>query len=520
VFNPATQTYDSLDITEDILSLGVTEPAPNLGSSTFQIIEPVNYVTNNIDSRSIVKLQRFMIGGAVVPTSGATSPNGYISSNSSWSGGPYNYVHVADVPAATACGPGGGTPSYRNAGNFPNGYTEDNRVHWRAAVIGTTTQVECIVPFPIEMFDTREGLYNDTSTVFDPTAAGNYGTNRVPYAGVMSMVDIDIYNLKRFLDGNFDSYMPTGTTFAAAAGRGLRGSDIPNANGWVFYVSDRRGDGDFDGEYDMEDIFGNNDGTLQPGEDVNKNTILNYDFSNEAVRYNGSSSDKPTADIAAVFDHRYYRRGVRIINSRVLPGIYDSATPSNSKGFTFASENGVYVWGDFNATGVASVGSPTPASDYLPQNTASHVSASIAADSVTILSNNWRDGRSFAYPFSLGSRNATETTLRFAMLTGDSLTSLGGSPNQGGGDPRMNGGVHNFKRFLEDWGGSRLNYVGSLINLFNSRNNNGAYKCCNNVYSPPVRNWVFDATFLDINRLPPGTPFFQAIQITGFQRVN
>ncbi|CAN5735635.1 hypothetical protein BH20ACI4_BH20ACI4_06310 [soil metagenome] len=34
------------------------------------------------------------------------------------------------------------------------------------------------------------------------------------------------------------------------------------------------------------------------------------------------------------------------------------------------------------------------------------------------------------------------------------------------------------------------------------------------------RNWIFDTTFLDPNRLPPGTPFFQSIQLTGFQRLN
>ncbi|MBA2735478.1 MAG: hypothetical protein H0U50_01695 [Pyrinomonadaceae bacterium] len=65
--------------------------------------------------------------------------------------------------------------------------------------------------------------------------------------------------------------------------------------------------------------------------------------------------------------------------------------------------------------------------------------------------------------------------------------------------------------FLEDWGGIRLNYVGSLINLFNSHNNNGSYKSSDKVYTPPVRNWVFDATFLDPDRLPPGTPFIQEI---------
>jgi hypothetical protein len=107
------------------------------------------------------------------------------------------------------------------------------------------------------------------------------------------------------------------------------------------------------------------------------------------------------------------------------------------------------------------------------------------------------------------------------MLAGDAVTSLNATPNQGGNDTRMNGGVHNFLRFLEDWGSIRLNYAGSLINLYNSHNNNGTYKNGgSHVYSPPARNWTFDVSFLDVNRLPPGTPFFQDIQMTGFQRLN
>ena len=210
---------------------------------------------------------------------------------------------------------------------------------------------------------------------------------------------------------------------------------------------------------------------------------------------------------------------MRLINGTRLPGNYDSSNPTLTKGFTLASENGVYVRGNYNATGVSSYGSPTPSTDYLPQNTSDHVPASIVADAVTVLSNNWSDSNSFRYPFSRGNRTTTETTVRFGMISGDTLSSLNATPNQGGGDPRMNGGVHNFPRFLETWS-NRLNYSGSLINLFNSRNNNGAFKCYDKVYNPPTRNWVFDATFRDINRLPPGTPFFQSIQITGFERRN
>ncbi|MBO0191055.1 hypothetical protein J0677_24965, partial [Vibrio parahaemolyticus] len=117
-------------------------------------------------------------------------------------------------------------------------------------------------------------------------------------------------------------------------------------------------------------------------------------------------------------------------------------------------------------------------------------------------------------------RAATTTQIRFAMIAGDTIASLDGSPNQGGISPRLNGGVHNFKRFLETWTGQRLDYAGSLINLYNSRNNNGSFKCCNTVYNPPVRNGVFDSTFLDPTRLPPGSPFFQYVQTTGFERTN
>jgi hypothetical protein len=159
-------------------------------------------------------------------------------------------------------------------------------------------------------------------------------------------------------------------------------------------------------------------------------------------------------------------------------------------------------------------------SDYIPYNVAGQVPAPVVADSVTILSNAWTDGRSFRYPFNLANRVATETTVRMGIIAGDGLGSLEALPNQGGGDVNMTGGVHNFKRFLENWGGVRLNYCGSLINLYNSRNNNGAFKCCVKVYSPPTRNWIFDTSFLDPARLPPGTPSFQFVQITGFQRIN
>ena len=511
VYNPATITYDTQDITQDILSFGVTGRPPN--NTTFSITDS-NYNTNAIDSRSIINLQHYVIEGPNIASSTYISAAGTGATA-------YNYVSPGSVTSGTCVSSGTftangntgvitGSPNY-----FPNNFSGDQRFIMRNATVGGVAN-RCVVPFPINMFDTREGLYNDSLTVFNPTLS--YGTN-VPWAGVMSMIDIDVANLKRFLDGQWNSNMPTGTPYYTATGHVLRGSDIPQNNGWVFYVSDRRKDFDFDGEYDMEDIFGGNDGVLQSGEDVNGNGTLQADYTNEAVRYTGSGSNI-SPDIAAVFDHKFYRRGVRLINGTQPPGTYDSGNPANTRGFAFASENGVYVKGNFNATGIANVGTPTLSTDYLPQGT-NEIPCSITADAVTVLSTAWNDGQSFTAPFAFGSRNAGETTQRFAMLSGDSITTLNASPNQGGNDTRMNGGVHNFLRFLEDWGSVRLNYAGSLINLFNAHNNNGTYKNGgSSVYSPPTRNWIFDASFLDVNRLPPGTPYFQNIQMTGFQRIN
>ena len=498
-FDAATQAIATNDITEDVLSLGVTEAAPLLptsGTTRFAVDEG-NYYSNNTDTRSVVKLQRFMIAGGKVEGSSTN----FITVSNLNIGGEFNFVVTDD-----------------NSGSVNNGsygdFTVDHSAHKKNAIVYGFTNPQ-IVPFPIKMFDPREGIYDDGMNL-----GSVYGSD-LPKAGVFSAIDIDIANFKKFLDGDFDPAFPDGTPYQTAIGSNLAAASIPNANGWVVYISDRRGDYDFDGEYDMEDIYGNNDGILQYGEDVNGNGTLQADYFNEAVQYTGSGSDIPKG-VAATIDHRIYRRVVRLINGSRLPGQYDSANPSDTQGFTIASENGVYTMGNYNATGIASVGTPTPSIEYLPQDTFAHVPASIAADAITIVSNAWSDGNGFERAFDRNNRNASETTVRFAMMAGDSRSSLiePGEPDQGGGDVQLSGGVHNFKRFIEKWSSDRMNYAGSLINLYNSRNSNAAFKCCSKVYSPPIRNWVFDSSFLDADRLPPGTPYFQTIQMTGFQRLN
>lgn len=498
------------DITEDILSLGVTEPAP-VNSTDFQI---AGY-DGSTDTRSIIKLQRFTIPGPTI-----TNPTGtnYLTSRSIGGTNQNLVVRYTGVTGTSSgCTKTTGTLSNAFSSPPPNGSssgTQENAAHLQCVRFGNSgNYTNTIVPFPIQLFDTREGIPNDTALY---TAA--FGSTTVPSNGVMSMVDIDVNNLRNFLMGSFDGKFPKTTAFAVAKGpnKSLAAADVPENRGWVVYVSDRRGDYDFDGEYDMEDVFPDN--VLQFNEDVNGDGVLEKS-SNEAPAY----SDAVNSSAAATSDCGYYRRGVRLINGTVPPGVYNSGTPSLTKGFTFASENGVYVKGDYNATGVTLTGTsaPAPSQNYAPQNQPNHIPAAIAADAITILSNNWNDAKSFATPFDPDSRLATPTVVRFAMLAGDGITGKDGLTTY---DPsvfgQLNGGVHNFKRFLETWSNVRLNYVGSLVNLFNSRNNNGYFKCCNAVYNPPIRDWTFDTTFVDPNRLPPGTPYIYSMTFTGFQRVN
>ena len=410
-----------------------------------------------------------------------------------------------------------------------------------------------VVPFPIKMYSAREGLYNadlptgsaaapgtaaapswwflysgglagGVGTVPGPAVAPVFGTaastnSKIPVNGVLSLIDIDMANLGAFIRGDWNAQFPGG----------LSSAQVPNNGGagTIVYVSDRRGDANNDGVFNMEDTYGvhynagvpigtPNDGILQPGEDVNRNGVLNTDYVWEAARYNVSIE----TDVAAVADHQYFRRGVRVINGATLIGTINT-------GYSIASENGLYTLGNFNATGLTAA--PAAGTQSQPNEyTGAQVPASLVADSVTMLSREWNDAKSFRSPLATGTRAVTaagETTVRAALLMGDTLSSLRGElavpadnnrPNQGGGDRNLSGGVHNFPRFLEAWG-TRVNYCGSLINLFNSNQHNGSHKTTY-VYGAPTRNWVFDTSFLDPARMPPGTPFFQYVQMTGFRQ--
>ncbi|MFZ0828750.1 MAG: hypothetical protein WAO02_15135 [Verrucomicrobiia bacterium] len=169
---------------------------------------------------------------------------------------------------------------------------------------------------------------------------------------------------------------------------------------------------------------------------------------------------------------------VRVLNGLQLP-------PS---GLTVATGRPLYVQGDYN-TDSATKGTT---------NTSTTRPASLVADAITILSDNWSDANSTS---GLGSRTASATTVNAAFLTGSVDTTLG----------HYSGGMENFPRFLETWTSIAFTYNGSMIKMFPSLYATNAWNNNNNIYKPPVRNWAYDANFDDPTKLPPRTPSLQLV---------
>ena len=188
------------------------------------------------------------------------------------------------------------------------------------------------------------------------------------------------------------------------------------------------------------------------------------------------------------------QRGVKLVNGAQLPG---AGSTGLAKGFSVVTPNPVYIQGDYN-TGKTSTSNPpsNTASSYTPPTDNPNpyvtgydrVPAAVAGDAVNILSNNWNDANSSA---ALGSRSATNTTINTAIIAGNVPTGTSGS---------YSGGIENFTRFHEEWGGDYLTIYGALALLFDSSQATGPWSTAS--YSPPNRRWYYDTLLQDNN--PPG----------------
>ncbi len=177
---------------------------------------------------------------------------------------------------------------------------------------------------------------------------------------------------------------------------------------------------------------------------------------------------------------------------------------------TFASDNPIYVQGDYN-TGTGTPGDPNVAHNpsLVPANNGGNTdgkespvvsgyvkkSAAIIADAVTVLSNNWNDANATK---TLSGRLATHTTVNAAFMAGDVPTGSGSA----------SGGAHNFPRFLEAWYDFNtkkyidLTYHGSMVQAFQSKTFTGKWST-GNVYVWPNRKWAYEKLFSTAP--PPGS---------------
>jgi len=167
--------------------------------------------------------------------------------------------------------------------------------------------------------------------------------------------------------------------------------------------------------------------------------------------------------------------GVRIVFGKALPPY----------GLTIATPNPLYIEGNYNV----------PDAYLGTTNTSASLPASVVADAITLLSDNWDDTNSAS---SLGSRAATSITVNSAVIAGI-------VPSGGG---YYSGGVENFFRLLEDWSSQTLTFNGSIVVLFPSQIATAPWGLVpnNQVFGIPIRAYGFDVNFKDYTKLPPGTP--------------
>jgi len=239
----------------------------------------------------------------------------------------------------------------------------------------------------------------------------------------------------------------------------------------------------------------NNTGGLNPTFKANDvattNGVAPY-FNGIVYIYDNSATAGLNAD--GTVNTAAVKRGIRLRNGSKIP----STVASSSTGLTIASNNPVYIQGDFNTGGIGPAvpsnvdGSyVNPATPPNPQVAGyTRAPCSILADAVTIASQNWA-GLSGALDAS------ANTTVNAAIVSGIVPTS------PVGGDGAYSGGAENFPRFLENWNGKMLTYYGSMVELFKSNQSVGKWTSNATVYSPPNRQWFFDSNFKV--KPPPGS---------------
>ena len=245
--------------------------------------------------------------------------------------------------------------------------------------------------------------------------------------------------------------------------------------------------------------------------------------------------------------------GVRFYNGDYLYSAQPGAP--EIRGLTIVSDQALYIRGDYNRR-------DDPLTPILTNNEGDNPAtvgiterkrpAAFLADTINVLSNNWRLDDTYSRTYNASNiptppvafpthptvspgtvyidpattptiRPAISTTINAAFLAGTEITgNVNGVSGQDLG--LQSGGLNNYPRFHEYWGGTTFTYRGSFVSLNKPRRVNAPFcgslssnvRC--NIYSPPTRNWDYDIDFNDAANLPPLTPRFVYLRQEVFSR--
>ena len=301
---------------------------------------------------------------------------------------------------------------------------------------------------------------------------------------------------------------------------------------------DSNGDGDLDvislnvGTGGLKDAIEGNTNWDSGGDDSSKpsswwNGVVYVEFPHEPLDFaaqNRTGNDQlVVSSIPTVV--------LQTINAREIPDPkQDSAQAgqfSDERGMSLATNSPLYISGSYNANGNAHANDSTEPDDANPSD---EPPALLAGDTTTILSARYGQNREESnenMQWSTGANhptngahparshnNQTYIEISAALITGLAPTYPNGTPNA---DGTSSGGLHNFPRMIENWGGGTMTIRGSLVSLFESEvhpqprpTNYTSY------YRWPSRDFGFNRNFAE-GRYPPGAPIVRTFRRTAFK---
>lgn len=196
---------------------------------------------------------------------------------------------------------------------------------------------------------------------------------------------------------------------------------------------------------------------------------------------------------------------------------------------SIVTDRAVYVEGDFNTKVVG----------YDSDGTELYRNTLIAGDRITQMSKSWQDAwmipcpgnstlqnaywstsggqgtirpDSWTYPLGKAERKAVTTTINSVLMMGiyPSVPATDDTPDTG-----YSGGLENIIRFVENWTGQVSYFNGSIICLWNTRDDDKWRKpgATDKVYIAPQRSWAYT------KMSPPGLPGFFAVREATWERV-